>query len=148
MVSVGTHEPALVALSVLIAIVASYTALDLAGRIRVAVGVARYAWLGTAALAMGGGIWSMHFIAMLAFSLPGVPVGYDPALSLLSLFVAILVTGIGFLAVSRAMTRPVVVVLSGLFVGLGIVAMHYTGMAAVCTPADLSYSRLLRPMVG
>jgi NO-binding membrane sensor protein with MHYT domain len=63
----GTHDWTLVALSILIATAASYTALDLAGRIRACTGWACYAWLATAAVAMGGGIWSMHFVAMLAF---------------------------------------------------------------------------------
>ena len=66
----GTHDWVLVVMSVLIAAVASYTALDLAGRIRASSGNARLAWLATAALAMGGGIWAMHFVAMLAFSMP------------------------------------------------------------------------------
>jgi NO-binding membrane sensor protein with MHYT domain len=65
---VGRFDPTLVALSVVIATAASYTALDLAGRGRAAAGRARQAWLGAAAIAMGGGIWSMHFVAMLAFA--------------------------------------------------------------------------------
>src|SRR3954471_6423275 len=91
----GTHDATLVALSIAIAAAASYTALDLAGRIGAAAGWARRAWLATAAVTMGGGIWAMHFVAMLAFSLP-VPMAYDPGLTLLSLMVAIAVTGIGF----------------------------------------------------
>src|SRR5215831_10189882 len=72
----GSFDPALVVLSVIIATAASYTALDLAGRVRASAGRARLAWLGTSAVAMGGGIWSMHFIAMLAFVMP-MPVAYD-----------------------------------------------------------------------
>jgi NO-binding membrane sensor protein with MHYT domain len=63
----GTYDPYLVALSFAVACLASYTALDLGGRIRVSRRWARLTWLATAAIAMGGGIWSMHFIAMLAF---------------------------------------------------------------------------------
>src|SRR5215217_9500101 len=96
----GTHDFALVVLSVLIAMTASYTALDLGGRIQAATGRAGYVWLLSAAIAMGGGIWSMHFVAMLAFSLPGMEVSYDVPLTALSLIVAILVTGIGLHAVS------------------------------------------------
>ncbi|MBE7199154.1 MAG: sensor histidine kinase, partial [Parafilimonas terrae] len=77
----GTHDSALVALSILIAAAASYTALDLAARMRATTGWSSRAWL-AAALAMGGGIWSMHFVAMLAFSLPGLEVGYDLRLTL------------------------------------------------------------------
>ena len=72
------HDPVLVALSILIAALASYTALDLATRMRAASGRASRAWLAAAAIAMGGGIWSMHFVGMLAFSLPGIEVSYDP----------------------------------------------------------------------
>src|SRR5438552_796508 len=91
----GTYDAYLVALSYAVATFASYTALDLGGRIRASKGWARGAWLATASLAMGGGIWSMHFIAMLAFRMP-IPVGYDLGLTALSLFVAIGVTGVGF----------------------------------------------------
>src|SRR3712207_4406631 len=138
----GTHDAALVALSVLIATAASYTALDLAGRIRASSGWACHAWLATSAVAMGGGIWSMHFVAMLAFSMPGMEVDYDLPLTVLSLVVAVLVTGAGFYAVSRRDATPKVLAFSGLFVGLGIVAMHYTGMAAMRMGAALSYDRL------
>ena len=138
----GTHDTALVALSVLIATVASYTALDLAGRIRACSGPSCFAWLATAALAMGGGIWSMHFVAMLAFSMPGMPVDYDPGLTVLSLVVPIFVTGVDFYVVSRKKAGTTALLLSGLFMGLGIAAMHYTGMAAIHMAADLRHEHL------
>ena len=71
----GTYDPYLVALSYAVACFASYTALDLAGRVRASTGWARGGWLTTAAISMGGGIWSMHFIAMLAFLMP-MPVSF------------------------------------------------------------------------
>src|SRR6516165_6815703 len=83
------HDPVLVALSVLIAALASYTALDLATRMRAASGQASRGWLAAAAIAMGGGIWSMHFVGMLAFSLPGIEISYDPFQTLLSLVIPI-----------------------------------------------------------
>ena len=143
MVIAGTHDTTLVILSILVAIVAAYTALDLAGRVRMTVGAARYGWLATAALAMGGGIWSMHFVAMLAFSMPGMEVSYDAGLTVLSLLVAIVATGAGFLIVAQA-TKPRLLVLlaSGLVTGLGVAAMHYMGMAAMRMQADLDYDRL------
>src|SRR5919112_3864380 len=101
MTHVATHDGGLVGLSILIAMVASYTALDLAARIRASSGRAKHAWLATAALAMGGGIWSMHFVAMLAFSMPDTPVDYDVSLTALSFVLPILVTGVGFYTVSR-----------------------------------------------
>ncbi|QDM26343.1 PAS domain S-box protein [Tardiphaga sp. vice352] len=138
----GTHDSTLVALSVLIAAAASYTALDLAGRIRACSGWSCHAWLATAAVAMGGGIWSMHFVAMLAFSMPGMEVNYDLGLTAVSLVAPILVTGAAFYVVNRQDTGTVALALSGLFMGLGIVAMHYIGMSAMRMPADLRYDKL------
>jgi len=139
----GTYDATLVILSILIAIAASYAALDLAGRIKAATGrVASGNWLVTAALAMGGGIWSMHFVAMLAFSMPGMNVSYDVGLTVLSLLLAIVVTGIGFFVVSRTDGGLLALVASGVLMGVGIAGMHYTGMAAMRMPAMLTYSPL------
>jgi PAS domain S-box-containing protein len=135
----GTHDHALVALSVVIAAVASYTALDLAGRIQAARGWSRHAWLVSSAAAMGGGIWSMHFIAMLAFSMPDMEVHYDLGLTVLSLVVPIVVTGIGFHLVGNRSGGIPLLAFSGGLMGLGIVAMHYIGMAAMRMPAALGY---------
>jgi PAS domain S-box-containing protein len=136
----GTHDITLVLLSIVIAVVASYTALDLAGRIQASTTRASAAaWLATAAIAMGGGIWSMHFVAMLAFSLPGMEVSYDVGLTVLSLLLAVFVTGIGFAVVTRPGHGWPVLGLSGTFMGLGIAGMHYTGMAAMHMHATLSY---------
>src|SRR5712664_1560477 len=126
MVVTGTYDPYLVALSVLVASFASYTALGLSGHVGAAQGLARRIWLVAAAIAMGGGIWAMHFVAMLAFSMP-MPMSYDIGLTALSLVVAILVTGGGFYVISRQSGSPPHLVLSGIFMGLGIVAMHYIG---------------------
>src|ERR1700720_1142780 len=141
MVVTGTHDPFLVALSILVACFASYTALDLSAHVGPARGFARRVWLVAAAVTMGGGIWSMHFVAMLAFMMP-TPVSYDIGLTILSLVVAILVTGGGFYVISRQSTSPLRLVLSGIFMGLGIAGMHYTGMAAMQGHADLSYDPL------
>ena len=137
MIVAGSHDVPLVVLSILIAVAASYTALDLASRVRASAGWVKHAWLTTAALAMGGGIWAMHFVAMLAFSLPGMVMAFDVGLTIVSLIVAVGVTGIGFLVMSRDHTRRFVLAASGLFMGLGIVAMHYIGMAAMQMPADI-----------
>jgi NO-binding membrane sensor protein with MHYT domain len=141
MVVTGTHDPYLVALSILVASFASYTALDLAGHVGTARGLARRAWLVAAAITMGGGIWSMHFVAMLAFIMP-MPMSYDIGLTTLSLAVAIFVTGGAFYIISRKSASPLRLVLSGIFMGLGIAAMHYIGMAAMLGPAELGYDRL------
>src|SRR5467141_3248849 len=141
MVLTGTYDPYLVALSVLVASFASYTALGLSGHVGAAQGLARRVWLVAAAITMGGGIWSMHFIGMLAFVMP-IPMSYDIRLTTLSLLVAIFVTGGGFYVISRQSASPLRLVLSGIFMGLGIAAMHYTGMAAMRGHAELSYDRL------
>jgi len=91
---------------------------------------------------MGGGIWSMHFVAMLAFRMPDMPVNYDLGLTALSFALPIVVTGASFHVVNRSDTGPKTLVLSGLFMGFGIAGMHYTGMAAMRMPADLSYDNL------
>src|SRR5258706_4825515 len=141
MVVTGTYDPYLVALSILVAVFASYTALDLGGRVAAARGLARRVWLVAAAITMGGGIWSMHFVAMLAFIMP-TPMSYDIGLTTVSLVVAMFVTGGGFYVISRHSGSLLRLVLSGIFMGLGIAAMHYTGMAAMREHVDLSYDRI------
>jgi NO-binding membrane sensor protein with MHYT domain/nitrogen-specific signal transduction histidine kinase len=141
MVVTGTYNPHLVALSILVAAFASYTALDLGGRAAATRGVAPRVWPVAAAIAMGGGIWSMHFIAMLAFNIP-IPMSYDIGLTTLSLVVAIFVTGAGFYFIDRQSAPPLSLVFSGIFMGLGIAAMHYIGMAAMREHAEISYDIL------
>ena len=97
---IGSYNYALVALSVLIAIFASYAALDLAGRVTAAGGWTRAGWLLGGAGAMGTGIWCMHYIGMLAFILP-IPVAYHWPTVLLSLLAAILASVIALSVVSR-----------------------------------------------
>src|SRR5205809_269338 len=133
----ASHDPVLVALSILIAALASYTALDLATRMRAAAsGRASSGWLAAAAIAMGGGIWSMHFVGMLAFSLPGIEISYDPVQTLLSLVIPIVVAAAAFAVVGR---RPRALLASGLAMGLAISAMHYTGMGAMRMAASIAY---------
>ncbi|GLK72695.1 response regulator [Ancylobacter dichloromethanicus] len=138
---VGSHDIALVALSILIAVAASFTALDLAGRIAGARGSIRLAWLAAAAVVLGGGIWSMHFIAMLALNI-GMDVSYAPGLTLLSLLLAIGSTGVALFAAGRAAVGLDGILLSGIFMGLGIVGMHYTGMAAMRMPGEMTHDMI------
>ena len=142
MVLVGSYDYLLVALSVLIAILASYAALDLAGRVTSAQGKARLLWLNGGAVAMGFGIWSMHYIGMLAFRLP-IPVQYDWPTVLLSLVAAIVASGIALFVVSRHKMGVIRAVLGSIFMGTGIATMHYTGMAAMRLSAMCSYSATL-----
>jgi two-component system sensor histidine kinase/response regulator len=135
----GSYDYRLVALSVLIAMLASYAALDLASRVTAARGRIRFAWLSGGATAMGTGIWSMHYIGMLAFSLP-IPVLYDWPTVLLSLLAAIFASAIALFVVSRQrMGLPAALVGSGVM-GAGIATMHYTGMEAMRLPAMCHYS--------
>lgn len=136
----GSHNWILVALSISVAVAASYTALDIAQRVNEASSRgSRFAWLTAAAVCMGGGIWSMHFVAMLSYSVPNIAISYDWFLTGLSLAIAILVTGGGFELVSRQTKSGFLLWLGGLLMGIGIVAMHYIGMAAMQMPAELSY---------
>jgi diguanylate cyclase (GGDEF)-like protein len=119
-----------VAASLFVAILASYTALDMAGRITTAQGSAARWWLAGGAAAMGVGIWSMHFIGMLAFSLP-IPLGYDPAITLLSLLIAIASSVFALWLVCQDNLPWSRLTLGAILMGLGIASMHYTGMAAM-----------------
>ena len=136
------HNRGLVLLSFLISIFASYTALDLTGRARDARGTRRHAWLGGSALAMGGGIWSMHFVAMVAFDL-GMPITYDVRLTVLSFVVAVVVTCIGLGVVIRSQGSWSSLLTGGVFMGLGVASMHYTGMAAMRMGASIAYDPFL-----
>jgi hypothetical protein len=93
-------------------------------------------WLAAATIAIGGGIWSMHFVGMLAFSLPGIEISYDPFLPLLSLVIPIVVAAAAFAVVGR---RPQALLASGFAMGLGISGMHYTGMSAMRMAASIEY---------
>src|SRR5258708_23057362 len=131
---IGSYNYALVVLSVLIAMLASYAALDLAGRVTAAGGWTRAVWLLGGAGAMGTGIWSMHYIGMLAFILP-IPVAYHWPTVLLSLFAAILVSVIALYVVSRRKMGASRALAGSVLMGAGIAGMHYIGMAAMGLPA-------------
>jgi two-component system sensor histidine kinase/response regulator len=136
---VGSYDYRLVSVSVLIAVLASYAALDLAARVTAAHGRARFAWLTGGATAMGIGIWSMHYIGMLAFSL-SVPILYDWPTVLLSLLAAVFASGVALFVVSRQRMRWFQAMIGSVVMGSGIAAMHYIGMAAMRLPAMCSYS--------
>jgi len=129
-VYVSSYNPLLVAASLFVAILASYTALDMAGRITTAQGRAAKWWLAGGASAMGVGIWSMHFIGMLAFSLP-IPLGYDPAITILSLLIAIASSVFALWLVCQENLPWSRLSVGAILMGLGIASMHYTGMAAM-----------------
>lgn len=132
----------LVVLSVLIAILAAGTALDLAARVTVTHGRARVLWLTAGSLAMGLGIWSMHYTGMLAFQLP-VPVRYHVPTVALSLLAAVLASAVALYVASRDRLDVGRTIKGSLAMGSGIAAMHYTGMAAMRLAATTRWDILL-----
>ena len=141
-VLVSSYDYRLVVLSVVIAILAAYAALDLAGRVTSARGRARFVWLTGGSVAMGIGIWSMHYIGMLAFHLP-IPVLYDWPTVLLSLLAAIFASAIALFVVSRRKMALIHSLVGSIFMGGGIAAMHYIGMAAMRLSAMCQWSPFL-----
>lgn len=139
---IGHYTLSLVLVSILVAILASYTALDLAGRIATARGRAMVMWICGGALSMGIGIWSMHFIGMLAFKLP-IDLGFDLSLTLLSLLVAVLSSGFALWLISHRHVPPLQILLGALAMGAGISTMHYTGMAALHMQPGIDYDPTL-----
>ena len=137
---IAVYNPGLVVLSYIVASLAAFTALDFAGRMVESRGdkTKTFGWLLGGASAMGAGIWCMHFVAMLAFRLP-IPVHYDLPTTLLSMAFAIIISGFAMLVVShRALSRTRLLV-GGVIMGLGICAMHYTGMIAMRMDALVFY---------
>ena len=122
------HDLRLVALAVAICGFASFTAIRLLKHVQATSGPLRYLWLAVAATATGAGIWATHFIAMLAFA-PGIPSGYDVGPTILSLLIAIVLTGLGF-GIATSPGVPDARALGGTVVGGAIATMHYTGMSA------------------
>jgi NO-binding membrane sensor protein with MHYT domain/signal transduction histidine kinase len=131
-----------VPLSVLIAIFASYAALYLAGRVTAADGWTRAVWLLGGAGAMGTGIWSMHYIGMLAFILP-IPVAYHWPTVVLSLFAAILASVVALGVVSRQKMGWFRALAGSVLMGAGIASMHYIGMAAMRLHAICHFNSFL-----
>jgi PAS domain S-box-containing protein len=138
---IGSYNYALVALSLFIAMFASYAALDLASRVTAAGGWSRALWVLGGAVAMGTGIWSMHYIGMLAFILP-IPVAYHWPTVLLSLFAAILASVSALYVVSRKKMGASQVVAGSVLMGAGISSMHYIGMAAMRLQAICQFNFL------
>ena len=138
----GTYDYRLVFISVVIALLAAYAALDLAGRVTASRGFARGVWLTGGAFALGFGIWSMHYIGMEAFRLP-VPVLYDWPTVALSVIAAIAASGLALFIVSRKTMNLFTAGVGSVFMGSGIAAMHYIGMEAMRLPAMCHYNPAL-----
>ncbi len=136
----GHYDQTDVLLSFLMSLLASWAALDLAGRVGLhRTGARRFFWLSSGAFAMGIGIWSMHYVGMLAYRMP-MPVLYDWPTVLVSLLAAVCSSGIALQIASRATLSWGRTALGALCMGSGIAAMHYIGMAAMRMPAKVTYS--------
>lgn len=134
----SSYNNVLIVCSILVAILASYTALNMAGRIASASVDSTRWWLAGGACAMGIGVWSMHFIGMLALNLP-IPLGYDPLITLLSLLIAIVSSAFALWLVCQQ-TLPWLRLINGaVLMGAGIASMHYTGMAAMQMTPGIEY---------
>ncbi|MEO7913111.1 MAG: MHYT domain-containing protein, partial [Roseiflexaceae bacterium] len=138
----GSYDLRLVAVSYVVAVIASYAALDLAGRVTATRGYARTLWLIGGAVTMGLGIWTMHFIGMLALQL-AMPMVYNIPLVIVSFLIAVAASGFALFMASRPTLATRSLLAGGLCLGLGIAAMHYTGMAAMDLDGTIQY----RPLV-
>ncbi|QOY69287.1 MULTISPECIES: EAL domain-containing protein [unclassified Pseudomonas] len=139
---IGSYSTSLVVISLCVAMLASYTALDLAGRIATTKGRAVYLWITGGAAAMGVGIWSMHFIGMLALRLP-FAIGFDLGITALSLLIAVLSSGFALWLVSQPRLPAWQLAFGALVMGAGIASMHYTGMAAMRMTPGIDYDPTL-----
>jgi len=132
------YNSSMVVVSFLVAIFVSFMALDMAARISTAEGPAAYGWLFGGAVAMGLGIWAMHFVGMLAFSL-SIPLSYDLWITLLSMLIAVVIAGFALWQVSRPELPLERLSTSAIVVGAGIAAMHYTDMEALRIRPGIEY---------
>ncbi len=136
------YDSVLVILSVVIAMLASFAALNFAGQVTTASGSKRFGWLAGGASVLGIGIWSMHFVGMLAFHLP-VAIAYSLPLMLLSVGVAIAASLLALMVVSQSQMHGRILLTGGLLMGAAIAGMHYIGMASIHAAARVSY----RPVI-
>lgn len=140
----GSYNALHVTLSLLIAFLASYVALEFAGRLfdrRESTAKEWAGWLAGGALAMGSGIWSMHFIGMSAFTLP-VAISYDLSLTVISWLAAVGVSALALFVVARREMTPKTVALGALAMGAGVCVMHYLGMEAMRMDPGIGYDPL------
>ena len=138
----ASYDSSLVSLSFMVAILASYTALNLAGRINSLQEKNIFGWLAGGALVMGVGIWAMHFIGMLAFQLP-IPLAYDLKISALSLAIAVLASGFALWQINQPHLPVTHLCISAIIMGSAIAAMHYIGMAALRMTPGIEYDIFL-----
>ncbi len=138
---IGGYDTYLIGLSYVVAVFASYIALDLVGRLRDKnnTKASSMLWLLGGAIAMGAGIWSMHFIGMLSFRIPGLSLQYDLFWTLISLLVAILASGFALYLLKISVINVVHLIGGGVILGLAIASMHYTGMEGMLITLNIRY---------
>src|SRR2546423_267553 len=137
-----SYNVPLVVLSIVVAMLGAYAAVEIAQRVRATEGRRRERWIYSGALAMGLGIWSMHFVGMLALRLP-VSVWYDALLITASVIAAIVGCAIAFFIFSHARVSDSLLLLASVFMGAAIAGMHYTGMAGMRSSATMGYDPVI-----
>jgi diguanylate cyclase (GGDEF)-like protein/PAS domain S-box-containing protein len=137
-----TWNTSLVVLSVLVAMIGSFTALAHAARMRQAQGRSVFVWMVTGGITLGTAIWSMHFVGMLAFHLP-IPLGYDLSLTVFSALPAIGTALLGFYVIRAAVVSNARIIVASLIMGIGISTMHYTGMASMRLLPAVQYNPVI-----
>jgi len=135
----GTYDWALVASAMLVAVLASYVAIEFAGRLREASNWST--WLAAGAISMGSGVWSMHFVGMSAFQLP-VAITYSLPLTAATWVSAVAVSALALYLAGRARLTTSNVTLGALAMGVGICVMHYGGMWAMRMEPGIAYDPL------
>ncbi len=139
--SYGISTPAL---AYVMSCLGAFIGLQCTARARASTGRARVGWLLLAALSIGTpGIWVMHFIAMLGFTIPGQTIRYNVALTVFSALVAVVVVGVGLFVVGFGRGGWRSLLLGGIFTGVGVASMHYIGMSAMRMPDTVKYDTLL-----
>ncbi|MGE0631918.1 MAG: MHYT domain-containing protein [Pseudobdellovibrionaceae bacterium] len=136
-------NPLLVTFSILVAIFASYVALNLAHTVTQAKGKAQLLWLACGSLAMGSGIWSMHFVGMLAFEMPGMAMAYDVPLMILSVVVAVGASTLALYIISRSIVQLGSIISGGIAMAAAIAGMHYIGMFSMRMEAVIKWNIFL-----
>lgn len=137
----GIYDIKLVILSFLVATMSSYIALDLTGRLRDRSNSSKdiALWLIGGSIAMGSGIWSMHFIGMLSFTIPGIVLQYDLYWTIISLFVAIFASFFALSLLKKSVINVIHLIAGSFILGIAIASMHYTGMEAMLISLNISY---------
>ncbi|MBM7704543.1 bifunctional diguanylate cyclase/phosphodiesterase [Metabacillus iocasae] len=138
----GHYNMGFVALSIIVAVIASFASLQMVDRLNHSTGINRWKWILAGGLTLGGGIWSMHFVAMLAYDMH-MPVTYDAFLLTVSILSSAGSSFLAFYLISKRLDQTFYLFIGSLFIGVGIVSMHYVGMEAMVMSAEISYNMFL-----